>query len=52
MKKLNATDIKELNLLKHYRLIRKWACRNNDLNDAKKDDLCNKEGFSTYNHQE
>ena len=23
-----------------------------DLNDAKKDDLCNKEGFSTYNHQE
>ena len=22
-----------------------------DLNDAKKDDLCNKEGFSTYNHQ-
>ena len=23
-----------------------------DLNDARKDDLCNKEGFSTYNHQE
>ena len=23
-----------------------------DLNDAKKDDLCNKEGFSTYNYQE
>ena len=23
-----------------------------DLNDAKKDDLCNKEGFATYNHQE
>jgi GDPmannose 4,6-dehydratase len=23
-----------------------------DLNEAKKDDLCNKEGFSTYNHQE
>jgi GDPmannose 4,6-dehydratase len=23
-----------------------------DLNDAKKDSLCNKEGFSTYNHQE
>ena len=34
MKKLNSTDIKDLNLLKHYRLIRKWACRNNDLNDA------------------
>ncbi len=34
MRKLEARDIKELNLLKHYRIIRKWACRNNDLNDA------------------
>ncbi len=34
MRKLNSTDIKDLNLLKHYRLIRKWACRNNNLNDA------------------
>ena len=23
-----------MNLLKHYRVIRKWACRNNGLNDA------------------
>ena len=34
MRKLNSSDIKDLNLLKHYRLIRKWACRNNNLNDA------------------
>jgi len=34
MRKLDASDIRELNLLKHYRLIRKWACRNNNLNDA------------------
>ena len=34
MSKLDASDIRELNLLKHYRLIRKWACRNNNLNDA------------------
>ena len=34
MRKLTAGDIKELNLIKHYRLIRKWACRNNSLNDA------------------
>jgi len=34
MKKFNASDIKELNLLKHYRLIRKWACKNNNMNDA------------------
>jgi len=34
MKKLEAGDIKDLNLLKHYRIIRKWVCRNNDLTDA------------------
>ena len=33
MRKLEARDIKELNLLKHYRIIRKWACRNNDLTE-------------------
>jgi len=32
--KLNASDIKSLNLMKHYRIIRKWACKNNDLNDS------------------
>ena len=32
--RLDASDIRELNLLKHYRIIRKWACRNNNLNDA------------------
>ena len=34
MKKLEAVDLKDLELLKHYRIIRKWACKNNDLNDA------------------
>ena len=34
MKKLEAIDLKNLNLLKHYRIIRKWACKNNNLNDA------------------
>ncbi len=34
MKKLEASDLKDLNLLKHYRIIRKWACKNNDLTDA------------------
>jgi len=28
MKKLEASDLKDLNLLKHYRIIRKWACKN------------------------
>ena len=34
MKRIEARDIKDMNLLKHYRVIRKWACRNNSLNDA------------------
>jgi hypothetical protein len=34
MKRLEASDIKDMNLLKHYRIIRKWACKNNGLNDA------------------
>ena len=32
--RLEASDIRDLNLLKHYRIIRKWACKNNNLNDA------------------
>ena len=32
--RISARDIKDLNLIKHYRIIRKWACKNNDLNDA------------------
>jgi hypothetical protein len=32
--RLEASDIRDINLLKHYRIIRKWACRNNALNDA------------------
>jgi hypothetical protein len=34
VKKLEAGDLKNLNLLKHYRIIRKWASKNNDLNEA------------------
>jgi hypothetical protein len=34
VRKLTSIDLKELNLLKHYRIIRKWACKNNNLNDA------------------
>ncbi len=34
MKRLNSSDLKELNLLKHYRIIRKWACKTCNLKDA------------------
>jgi hypothetical protein len=29
MRKLTSGDLRELNLLKHYRIIRKWACKTN-----------------------
>ena len=32
--RLDASDIRELNLLKYYRLIRKWACKTYGLKDA------------------
>ena len=32
--RLTAGDIKDLNLFKHYRIVRKCACKNNNLNDA------------------
>jgi hypothetical protein len=32
--RITSSDLKEIGLLKHYRIIRKWACKNNDLNDA------------------
>tara|TARA_R110001632_G_scaffold6864_1_gene27635 strand:- start:1131 stop:1565 length:435 start_codon:yes stop_codon:yes gene_type:complete len=34
MRKLISRDLRELGLLKHYRIIRKWACKTNNLNDA------------------
>jgi hypothetical protein len=34
MRRLEAKDIKDLGLLKHYRIIRRWACRNNGLTDS------------------
>lgn len=32
--RIDAHTLRELNLLKYYRLIRKWACKTNDLTDA------------------
>jgi len=32
--RLEPKDVRSSNLLKHYRIIRKWACKNYDLNDA------------------
>ena len=32
--RLTASDLRDLNILKHYRIIRKWACKTSNLNDA------------------
>jgi hypothetical protein len=32
--RLSASDIRQLNLLKYYRLVRKWACKTYNLKDA------------------
>ena len=32
--KLSAQDLREIKLLKYYRLVRKWACKTNGILDA------------------
>ena len=34
MRKPTASELKDLHLLKHYRIIRKWACKTCDIKDA------------------
>jgi hypothetical protein len=34
MKKIDAGDLKDMHFLKHYRIIRKWACKTCNLRDA------------------
>ena len=34
MRKITSSDLKDLNLLKHYRVIRKWICKTCDIKEA------------------
>ena len=34
MRKLEAKDLRSIGLFKHYRIIRKWACKTYELKDA------------------
>jgi hypothetical protein len=52
LRKLNSQDLKELNLLKHYRIIRKWACKNNNLNDADLELLIYLEALDMFTKQD
>ena len=52
MRKLTSSDLRELNLLKHYRIIRKWACKTNNLNDADLELLIYLEAVSLFTKQD
>ena len=34
MRRINSSNLKDINLLKHYRIIRKWACKTYDVLEA------------------
>mgnify|MGYP000085095174 CR=1 FL=1 len=34
MRKIEPSDLREIQLFKYYRLVRKWACKNNNLSDG------------------
>jgi len=34
MKKITSSDLKELNIFKHYRILRKWLCKTNKVKEA------------------
>ncbi len=52
MRKLTSSDLKDLNLLKHYRIIRKWACKTSDLNDADLELLLYLEALDLFTKQD
>jgi len=52
LRKLTSSDLKDLNLLKHYRIIRKWACKTSDLNDADLELLLYLEALDLFTKQD
>ena len=52
MRRLDVSQLKEIGLLKHYRTIRKWACKNNNLNDADLELLIYLEGMEYFTKQD
>lgn len=49
MRKLTSSDLRELKILKHYRIIRKWACKTSDLTDADLELLIYLESVDLFN---
>ena len=52
MRKLTSTDIKELNLLQHYRIIRKWASKACNIKEADLELLMYLDGIDLFKKQD
>ena len=52
MRKLTSADLKELNLFKHYRIIRKWLCKVSDLKEADLELLLYLEALDLFTKQD
>ena len=50
--RLNTDDLRDLKLFKHYRIIRKWACKTNSLNDADLELLIYLEAIELFTKQD
>ena len=50
--RIESSDLKNIGLLKHYRIIRKWACRTHDLNDADLELLIYLDSIDVFNKKD
>ena len=52
MRKPTASELKDLNLLKHYRIVRKWACKTCNIKDADLELLIYLEAINHFTKQD
>jgi hypothetical protein len=52
MRKLTSSDLKNLKLLQHYRVIRKWACKTCNIKDADLELLMYLDGLDLFTKQD
>ena len=52
MRKPTASELKDLNLLKHYRIVRKWACKTCNIKDADLELLIYLEAIDHFSKQD
>ena len=52
MRKLTSSDLKNLKLLQHYRIIRKWACKTCNIKDADLELLMYLDGLDLFTKQD